>query len=241
MIIAAFAFLALLAGGFSHSDDPMVLTVAALDAKSSGTSKVVSQVFSDVWAERTCWRAPVDRPIFDPFRPPECRRCSGNRGVKFAAEPGDEVWSVVTGTVWFHGTVGGTGYLTLLVEGSVVSLLVTIGGIEVPDRYPRGSAVAAGDPVGLATGMVHLGIRSNGRYIDPELWLSAAPNRVRLVPVTEPPRPAQMRTSCSSDFLGENPPPWRYRDGRPTNRSAPERSGHSRSEMFMSSAVVSAP
>jgi len=122
MIIAAFAFLAFLAGGLSHLDDPMVLTFAALDAKSSETSLVVSQVFSDVWAERTCWRAPVDRQIFDPFRPPECRRCSGNRGVKFAAEPGDEVRSVVTGTVWFHGTVGGTGYLTLLVEGSVVSL-----------------------------------------------------------------------------------------------------------------------
>ena len=204
VIIAVVALLAVVAGGLTRSDDVVVLPVAALGATLGESSLRSSQVSSDVWAGQMCWRPPVDRPISDPFRLPECEWCSGNRGVKFGAEPGDEVRSVVTGTVWFHGTVGSTGYLTLLVEGSVVSLLVTIGGIEVLDRYPRGSVVAAGDPVGQATGTVHLGIRSNGRYLDPELWLSAAPNRVRLVPVTGPPRPAQIRNSCLSDDLGEN-------------------------------------
>jgi murein DD-endopeptidase MepM/ murein hydrolase activator NlpD len=205
VIIAVIALLAVVAGGFTHLDNPMLLRVVTPDAKSGEISLLESQLSSDVWAGQMCWRPPVDRPISDPFRLPECKWCSGNRGVKFGAEPGDEVRSVVTGTVWFHGTVGSTGYLTLLVEGSVVSLLVTIGGIEVLDRYPRGSVVAAGDPVGQAKGTVHLGIRSNGHYLDPELWLSAAPNRVRLVPVTEPPRPAQIRTSCSSGYPGENP------------------------------------
>ena len=204
MIIAVVAFLAVVAGGLTHLDDPVVLPLAALGTTLGEGSLLASQVSSDIWTGQMCWRAPVDRPISDPFRPPECKWCSGNRGVKFGAEPGDEVRSVVTGTVWFHGTVGSTGYLTLLVDGSAVSLLVTIGGIEVLDRYQRGSVVAAGDPVGQATGTVHLGIRSNGRYLDPELWLSAAPNRVRLVPVTEPPRPAQIRTSCSSSNPGEN-------------------------------------
>ncbi|MGA0218533.1 MAG: hypothetical protein ACO3LO_07590, partial [Ilumatobacteraceae bacterium] len=136
MIIAVVALLAVVAGGLTRSDDVAVLPVAALGATLGESSLRSSQVSSDVWAGQMCWRPPVDRPISDPFRLPECEWCSGNRGVKFGAEPGDEVRSVVTGTVWFHGTVGSTGYLTLLVEGSVVSLLVTIGGIEVLDRYP---------------------------------------------------------------------------------------------------------
>ena len=204
MIIAVVALLAVVAGGFTHLDNTMLLRVVTPDAKSGEISLLESQVSSDVRAGQMCWRPPVDRPISDPFRPPECKWCPGNRGVKFGSEPGDEVRSVVTGTVWFHGTVGGSGYLTLLVEGSVVSLLVTIGGIEVLDRYPRGSDITAGDPIGQATGTVHLGIRSNGRYINPELWLSAASNRVRRVSLTEPPRPAQIRTSCSSGYPGEN-------------------------------------
>ena len=49
----------------------------------------------------SCWRPPVNRPITDPFRPPPCRWCSGNRGLEFAAQSGDDVLSVVSGTVWF--------------------------------------------------------------------------------------------------------------------------------------------
>ena len=87
----------------------------------------------------SCWRPPVNRPITDPFRPPPCRWCSGNRGLEFAAQSGDDVLSVVSGTVWFHGSVGLTGYLTVIVEGSSTSLLVTVGGIEIDRRRLRGS------------------------------------------------------------------------------------------------------
>ncbi len=176
-----------------HEQDSMTWTPAV----HSGVSMVQASTNS-------CWVVPIDRPISDPFRPPECRWCRGNRGIEFATEPGDEIRSVTSGTVWFHGTVGGVGYLTILVEGDAVVLLVTIGGIEVSDRRLRGSVISAREPVGLATGKVHLGVRANGDYVDPALWLFSGRGRVRLVPVGAPPRPTRMRPSCRTKIFGEN-------------------------------------
>ncbi len=104
---------------------------------------------------------------------------------------------MVSGTVWFHGSVGLTGYLTVIVEGSSTSLLVTVGGIEIDRRRPRGSNIAAGEFIGLATGPIHLGVRSGGTYIDPELWLRAGRGRARLVPLDAPGRATKPRASCS--------------------------------------------
>ncbi|NDG94301.1 MAG: hypothetical protein EBY42_00450 [Actinobacteria bacterium] len=151
----------------------------------------------------SCWRPPVNRPIIDPFRPPPCRWCSGNRGLEFAAQSGDDVHSVVSGTVWFHGSVGLTGYLTVIVEGSSTSLLVTVGGIEIDRRRLRGSNIAAGEFIGLARGPIHLGVRSGGTYIDPELWLRAGRGRARLVPLEAPGRTTKPRASCSPDVPGD--------------------------------------
>ena len=150
-----------------------------------------------------CWRPPVNRPIIDPFRPPPCRWCSGNRGLEFAAQAGDDVRSVVSGTVWFHGSVGRKGYLTVIVEGSSTSLLVTVGGIEIDRRRLRGSNIAAGEFIGPARGPIHLGVRSGGTYFDPELWLRAGRGRARLVPLEAPGRTTKPRASCSPDVPGD--------------------------------------
>jgi murein DD-endopeptidase MepM/ murein hydrolase activator NlpD len=204
MILVVAALLAI-SGGFvarfgpSGSLPTRPAIVALANDSTEGTGVVTAGTQT-----RTCWAVPVDRPISDPFRPPECRWCSGNRGIEFAAEPGDEIRSVASGTVWFHGMVGGTGYLTLLVEGNVVSTLVTVGGVEVSHRRERGSVVRAGDQIGVATGKVHLGVRVNGEYVDPALWLNAGVGRARLIPVGEFPRPARIRPSCWSANPGEN-------------------------------------
>ena len=151
----------------------------------------------------SCWRPPVNRPITDPFQPPPCRWCSGNRGLEFAAQSSDDVRSVVSGTVWFHGSVGLTGYLTVIVEGSSTSLFVTVGGIEIDRRRLRGSNIAAGEFIGPARGPIHLGVRSGGTYIDPELWLRAGRGRARLVPLEAPGRTTKPRASCSPDVPGD--------------------------------------
>ena len=139
----------------------------------------------------------------DSGRPPPCRWCSGNRGLEYAAQSGDDVRSVVSGTVCLHGSVGLTGYLTVIVEGSSYSLLVTVGGIEIDRRRPRGSNIAAGEFVGVATGPIHLGVRSGGTYIDREPWLRAGRGGARLVPLDALGRVTKPRASCSPDEPGD--------------------------------------
>ncbi|MEC7434897.1 MAG: hypothetical protein VX582_04665 [Actinomycetota bacterium] len=144
-----------------------------------------------------CWGPPVNRPIIDPFRPPPCRWCSGSRGLECAAQSGDDVLSVVSGTVWFHGSVGLTGYLTVIVEGSSISLLVNVGGIEIDRRRLRRSNLAAGEFIDVATGPIHFGVRSGGTYIDRELWRWAGRGRARLVSLDAPGRGTKPGASCS--------------------------------------------
>lgn len=204
MIISMIALLTLLGSGIPHADQSAVGLEHHSDELLAHVPPRQATVSDSDLPDRACWALPVDRPIVDPFRPPECRWCSGNRGIEFAVELGEVVRSVTSGTVWFHGTVGGTGYLTILVEGDAVALLVTIGGIEISERRLRGSRVFANDVIGVATGHVHLGVRVNGDYVDPALWLFAGAGRVRLVPVEGPARPAQIRPSCQGAMSGEN-------------------------------------
>ena len=69
---------------------------------------------------------------------------------------------MVSGTVCLHGSVGLTGYLTVIVEGSSDSLLVTVGGIEIDRRRLRRSNTAEREFIGVATGPIHLGVRFGG-------------------------------------------------------------------------------
>ena len=36
----------------------------------------------------TCWEPPVTAPMVDPYRPPACPWCPGNRGLTFGTSPG---------------------------------------------------------------------------------------------------------------------------------------------------------
>ena len=53
----------------------------------------------------TCWVPVVDAPIIDPFRPPACPWCAGNRGVECGADAGAVVRAPTPGTVVFAGAV----------------------------------------------------------------------------------------------------------------------------------------
>ncbi|MEY2975587.1 MAG: hypothetical protein RIR49_2007 [Actinomycetota bacterium] len=146
----------------------------------------------------TCWSAPVSAPVADPFRAPTCPWCPGNRGVEYASVPGDGVRSVVDGRVTFDGLVAGRRYLTLAVGPATEGLRVTIGGLD-PAGEPRtvGRIVRRDEPLGVAVGPVHLGVRRNGSYVDPAAFVDAPLRQARLVPVDGPPgRPAPLRRSC---------------------------------------------
>ena len=81
----------------------VVMTLAALSL-----SLVAGTVAADA-----CWLPPVDAPVVDPFRPPPCAWCPGNRGLEYGTPAGTVVRAVAAGEVTFSGTVAGMRYVVV--------------------------------------------------------------------------------------------------------------------------------
>lgn len=150
-----------------------------------------------------CWLAPVDGPISDPYRPPECRWCAGNRGIEYATVPGTPVRAVAAGTVTFAGTVVDRRYVVVEhADGrrATYGLLSSIG-VSAGDR------VAARSIVGTAGPTTHFGLRDGDAYVDPTPEIGRLAYTVRLVPLDgspgAPPGPARPR--CETPEIGAFP------------------------------------
>lgn len=122
---------------------------------------------------------PVDGPIVDPFRPPDNDYAAGNRGVDFAAAPGEVVRASADGEVVFAGQVGGANHVVILHGDGLRSSLSFLADVEVL----RGQRVRAGDAVGIASGPVHFGVRAGDRYLDPTALLRGDEPEVHLAPL----------------------------------------------------------
>lgn len=148
----------------------------------------------------TCWIAPVDAAVVDPFREPACTWCPGNRGLEYDTPAGVPVRAVASGVVTFRGSVAGVGYL---VVRHADGLRVTYGRID-PIEIARGAAVVAGMIIGHTTGRLHLGVRDGDRYLDPAPFIGRLVHRIRLVPSDgSPARPTPPpRWSCPSGARG---------------------------------------
>ena len=124
------------------------------------------------------YRAPVDAPIVDHFRPPPAKWAAGNRGIDYETPAGTPVKAAEEGRVEFAGQVGGTLHVVVRHPDGLrtsYSFLATITVVE-------GQTVARGTTVGIAGDSLHFGVRSGDTYIDPELVLRGAAFSVRLVP-----------------------------------------------------------
>ena len=147
---------------------PVVIVVVSSSAVADST---ISQS-----VPATCWVPVVEAPIIDPFRPPACPWCAGNRGVEFGSEAGAVVRAPAPATVVFAGVVAGTPWITL----DTGTERITIGGVDamvhVGDRVQRGQVL------GVSTATVHVGVRRGDVYLDPARWLSASGYRARVVP-----------------------------------------------------------
>jgi hypothetical protein len=128
------------------------------------------------------YQPPVDAPIIDHFRPPPHPWAAGNRGIDYATAAGDRVHAAASGRVVFAGPVGGTRHVTLLhADGLRTSYSFLSSTLVVLDHE-----VAAGDPIGVASGPLHFGVRLGDDYLDPELLFAGHVPTPRLLPV-EPP------------------------------------------------------
>lgn len=140
-------------------------------------------VVSIVGAQRavavTDWSWPLVGPILRPFERPASEYSEGHRGIDIGAIRGREVRSPVDGVVWFTGTVAGRSVISIdTADGSIVSIE------PVESTVQRGDVVRLGDEVGLVSGThdgynaIHLGVRVNGAYVDPQRFLGNPPRIV---------------------------------------------------------------
>src|SRR4051812_25862647 len=105
-------------------------------------------------AAAASWRAPVRGPVVHDFdyssRAPFAR--GSRRGADFAARPGDSVAAPCGGRITFAGRVPRFGPALSIRCGGLVATLLGV-------RITRHGAVAGGEQVGHATGVVRLGAR----------------------------------------------------------------------------------
>ncbi|QKW24467.1 M23 family metallopeptidase [Kitasatospora sp. NA04385] len=125
------------------------------------------------------------------FEPPPARWAAGHRGVDLAAAPGTVVRAAAPGTVTFAGQVAGRPVVVVTHPGSGAPPLRTTY-LPVAASAPVGTAVAAGDPIGVVTAgsghcpvdCLHWGLVRGDRYLDPLALLGSG--RARLLPLTPP-------------------------------------------------------
>jgi murein DD-endopeptidase MepM/ murein hydrolase activator NlpD len=175
---------------------PLVLVVLAL-----GSSVAVAV---------PCWQPPVEAPIADPFRPPACRWCAGNRGIEYRTRPGTPVRAVAAGRVSFAGSVAGERYVVVRHSDGRRATYGNLASIAVGE----GDAVVARSIVGIASSATHFGLRRGETYLDPTPYLGRPVTVTRLIPLDGSPAapPGPTRWRCTAPEIPS---------GRGANRSGP--------------------
>lgn len=106
----------------------------------------------------------------------------GHRGIDVRPLGGDEVAAPDAGIVAYSGPVAGRGVLTIDHGDGLVTTLEPIDSLLV-----AGTSVERGEPVGTVSlgghvepGVLHLGVRLDGAYINPLILLGGVPRAVLL-------------------------------------------------------------
>lgn len=160
-----------------------------------------------------CLQAPVPGEMTSPFAP--IGHYQGHWGLDLAANPGSQVRAPGPGVVTFAGSVA--GMLTVTIDHG--------GGLRSSVSYLESILVAHGDEVGsgevvgrsgAAHGrpQLHLSVRVNGEYVDPEPFLACGagqPGRLYLLP---PPARSYARTRAHRPVGGN----FRSTSHRPSSR-----------------------
>jgi murein DD-endopeptidase MepM/ murein hydrolase activator NlpD len=153
---------------------------ATILAPASDASSRTAAASDDL--EQWLWPVPAPIRVVSPFRAPPSPYAAGHRGIDVATEPGATVVAAADGVVSFAGPVAGRGVVAIDHGGGVVSAIE-----PVEPAVVEGATVAAGDVIGtVATGghcgseCVHFGVRIDGEYVSPFLFLGGLPRAVLL-------------------------------------------------------------
>jgi murein DD-endopeptidase MepM/ murein hydrolase activator NlpD len=130
------------------------------------------------------WTWPVEgaHTVTQPFRAPAHEYGPGHRGMDVAAAPDGVVRAPASGVVAFRGDVAGRPLITIDHGDGYVTTLE-----PVASALPPGAAVAAGDDVGTTgagghavRGTLHVGVRVDGRYVNPRGLFGGLPRAILL-------------------------------------------------------------
>lgn len=159
------------------------MLIPAASASAPTVASASMAVPSDVSAGVPDWRLPwPDAVIARRYEAPAHRYGPGHRGIDLAASGPPAVLAPAAGVVAFAGRVVDRGVVTVdHGEGWVTSVEPVEPGVVV------GAAVAAGDPLGVLgtgghapAGMLHVGVRHDGEYVNPLGLLREIPRAVLL-------------------------------------------------------------
>ncbi|PWC03952.1 M23 family peptidase [Agromyces badenianii] len=132
------------------------------------------------------WRWPVPAPIrvVAPFRAPPTPYTAGHRGIDIAVTPAATVAAPASGAISFAGMVAGRPVVAIDHGDGVVSAIEPVAALA---RIDAGMRVTAGEAIGtVSTGghceadCVHFGVRVDGEYVSPFLFLGGLPRAVLL-------------------------------------------------------------
>jgi len=139
---------------------------------------------TDASAGATSWEWPLTPPgrIVRPYEAPPGPYAAGHRGIDLAASAGQPVRAPSAGVVTFAGIVVDRPVVTLRVGAGIL-----VSFEPVAAELPVGAAVAAGQPIGTvargghcADSCLHLGVRVDGEYVSPLMFLAGVPPAVLL-------------------------------------------------------------
>lgn len=167
-------------------------SVAAKSARAAGTAAPIQAAATATTASVSTWQWPVEapHPVIRSYASPATRYSAGHRGIDIAAAPGDLVRAPAAAVVHFVGVV---------VDRPVVSLRHPSGVLSsfepVESDLQIGETVAAGERIGVIAPItgdaegaaahcrdpcLHFGVRRDGEYVSPMLYLVGIPRSVLL-------------------------------------------------------------
>jgi murein DD-endopeptidase MepM/ murein hydrolase activator NlpD len=147
-----------------------VLLALATAVLSMGSPAAAATTKSDRGYPHWSWPVRGEHAIVRPFVAPETQYSAGHRGIDIAAT--GDVLAPTDGVVHFEGTVVDRPVLSITQGGGILSSYE-----PVVSSLHAGEVVTRGEIIGhLAAGhcsqvCLHFGVRMNGQYVNPMLFL----------------------------------------------------------------------
>ncbi|WP_258060513.1 MULTISPECIES: murein hydrolase activator EnvC [unclassified Arthrobacter] len=139
----------------------------------AGASRVATTAYEPAWS----WPLSPAPQVIRAFLAPPQRWLAGHRGADLAALPGAQILSPSAGTVVFAGWVVNRPVMTVdMGEGLLASFEPVDASVSAGDSVTEGEVIGvlaeALPPGHCAVSCLHWGVRLNGEYVNPLIYVT---------------------------------------------------------------------